>query len=265
MNIVVATSRGKAVFPLLEKSNRSNNIPSRLYFYPGAKYTHLTTETLRIIENERTPNTNIHVYILGGLPDLTKRLKNNPTQPKYEEVIMEGNAKTNTERIMKEITTMYDKISRTGAKIIICPIVPSNISKWNYTRLTQHKTLSLKQFGLYPEMQHTLHQTVTQVNKEVTILNSSHNLRTPFINRSVITSFKVTENQTPKYKFSYNNFQDGVHPNRLLAQIWCDKLSESISKNFKQINPSSFSPKITVLEKVSDSEDELHSRSWRPS
>ena len=273
MNIIIATSRGKAVQPLFLDQAYRNNIPTKFYSFPGATFSTLTSHTLDILKYEQTANSNTHIYILGGLPDVTIVLKNKPHEKLYQEVIMQGNTQQNINRISGRLSNMTKTIRATGATLTICTIVPSSISAWNYKRLTQRRTLSLKHFGKYPDMQNTQQEVIIHINQEITSINSRNNLPTPFLHRTIAMSLKT--NNAPRYKFTFDHFVDGVHPTDELASLWADKLFTIVKHNTKTAQPSLASASLPSPMHThqltyyntsdSDSEEGAHSRIWRPS
>ena len=271
MHIVISTSRGRAVKPFFIDQTHQNNIPSKFFYFPGATFGKLTIQALDIISKEKTDNNKIHIYILGGLPDVTHRLTSKPNETLYDEVTMQGNTHQNIQRITGTIYNMLQQIRLTGATVTICTIVPSSISKWNYTRLTQRKTLSLRHFGQYPDMQQTQHEVIIRINQEITTINSINHLPTPFLHRTIVTSLKVKANHEPRYKFSYVDLVDGVHPIDKLASLLANKLFHIVQRNFTHSQPQSMKKQFpslvyTVQANNSDDEEEgSHSRSWRPS
>lgn len=260
MNIVVATSRGKVVKSHLNRLK--NNTTCELHSFPGAKLHTLSMEAHKLADKYKTTDNNLTIYFMGGLPNLTKRLKGK----NYEEVIMETENSELVSIIMTEIRTIHSQFSKSNIKTVFCPVIPSNLEKWNQTRLRQHKTNRLPHSHKYPEMQKLLQYTVIELNREITTFNKQNKLATPFITTKTIVSLKPNcKIPSPRYKFQYINLPDGVHLNEHLGGVVAKQLMKAIITN--QTTTTIQTKKLDPTHPVeSDEDDERvnHSRHWRP-
>lgn len=271
MNTIVATSRGKVVREFFEKNK--GGICGEFYFYPGAKYARLATEANKIVSCHSQNSKPLTIYFMGGLPDITVMKRDK--RDNYEEVIMEGNCKNIIQNIMSEITHIHHNLSQSNTKSVFCPIIPSNIEKWNSKRLAQGKTRRLKFSNNYINMQKELHTTIIDLNREIIAFNKHNSLATPFITIKTIISLPPNpKKSTPRYKFSFVNFPDGVHFNVFLAKIVANQLIKAINRNSPAFTqkphilptPILLPPTIPTIKYESEDEDERvnHSRHWRP-
>ena len=167
------------------------------------------------------------ICLLAGLPDVTQKICIKSEH--YQEVIFQGEPDNIKDIIMSKLHNIIDLVHSHNCKLVICPIVPSNISKWNYTRLRQRKTLSLKYTQDYETMQRQIHNTIVSINKEITELNKIHDMKTPFINKEVITTFKRRKSPITEYNYSYIHFPDGVHCDERVGEIWAKKIVSAIT------------------------------------
>ena len=257
MNILLCTSRGRALEPVLPP--HVGLFPNKIHFFPGAKLRKLSQEAENILRNPNFTSTETHFYILAGLTDLTKRIIDRRTH--YEEVIFLENPDTAATRVLQEFFHLTDKVNSMGAKVILCPVIPSCITKWNNSRLHQKKTSYLAHSENYISMQKNLHLAVTSINKEIVTFNNSNKLATPFIDRPIIKTY--TRNNETKYKFTYNHLPDGVHPDREIAITWKNKLITAITQN-RTIKETIQNSSLLHHENCTDMETSSPRRSWRP-
>lgn len=252
MNIFVCTSRGAALQPFLAKKIKS---PFKIYNYPGATLRTITFKTKQILANldSASPCT---FYIIAGLPDITKRIKNYYLG--YEEVIFEGEPYKVSQKILRDIHHLADIIHLNNHKVVICPIVPSNIEKWNLCRLRQHHTHFLSYRNSYPDMQMKIHSTTLLINNEIVNFNAENSVTTPFIATLVIVTYKRNPSAIACNKFQYKHLPDGVHFNPTIANRIVNKIVKSIKSNSEYIVPS---PKRKSEEELDGPSSPK--RSWR--
>ena len=256
MNIVVGTSRGEDIEPYLKSMAAENEIKLIFDSYKGASLRQLQTKAIEIIQTIEDPE-NIHLYIIGGLPDITTKTK--LYREKYEEVIYTETPDYTYDRMTNLITTTADNLSQHVSKIIFCTIIPSSIEKWNLTRLNQHKTKYLKHTDQYESWQRNLHQSLTQINSTITILNKTNKVHTPFLNRIVTDT--VIRRSKLSYKFSYTHLPDGVHLDEIAAQKCAQMILNAIKRNRPQVVEKK---EQTTQVTDSDGENVSPKRSWRP-
>lgn len=230
MNILLCTSRGRSLNEVIPRN--TENIYNMVRYFPGASTNKLAIEANRILRDPRIKKITTHFYIIAGLPDLTVRKVNKRTH--YEEVIFEEDPEDAADRIIRLLYSLCDSINSQGPIPILCPVIPSDIEKWNNTRLHQKKTRYLLHGHKYKKMQDNLQLAITLINKQIISYNENNSLKTPFIHRPII---KHITSKT-KFRFTFINFPDGVHPNHILTQKWADKLKTAFIANRKVPVPS---------------------------
>ena len=159
----------------------------------------------------------------------------------YEEVIFNGEPEHIAETLKLQVLDLISSLkSVPNTYVVISPVIPSNIAKWNQIRLSQGKTYILKHTEKYNKWQVQLQETVIIANKYITEINITNNLITPRIQRPVMMSRKLKAHQTKNsYKFSYILFSDGVHPNLHLKNKIAEILAKSITENYNTIKHTS--------------------------
>jgi hypothetical protein len=220
MNVLLCTSRGRSLKELIPPK-----APNMVKYFPGATTYRLANEADQILRDPRLRKESTHFYIIAGLPDLTTRKQDRSKN--YQEVIFEEEPEEAANRIIRLLYNLCDRINSQGPIPILCPVIPSDLEKWNFTRLRQHKTKYLIFKNKYHEMQENLQLATTLINKQIIRYNEENSLRTPFIHRPIIKHLKSKS----KFRFTFINFPDGVHPNHHLALKWVEKLYTAFSQN----------------------------------
>jgi hypothetical protein len=241
MNILLCTSRGRSIEPLL-KPITDNGIENRVAYFTGASINRLANEAESMLIDSNLRNPNTHFYVIAGIPDLTQKISDKNNQ--YEEVIFREQPEIAAQRVIRLYHRLIDRITTLNASVIICPIIPSSIKKWNFTRLHQKKTLYLEFPNYYSTWQTNLQMSITLANKQITEINRLNNLCTPFITRPVIKAIAADT----KYKFSYFHLPDGVHLDYQLSQKVIKKLEPALEKKTdrKKINLRHPSPRLVT-------------------
>ena len=216
MNILVANSRGGGMRELIPK-----HIIEKVDFWPGAKLNQISCMAIKNIISHRL-GEDTHVYILGGIPDIMQKLKDN----KYEEVIFTESEEHTISRITAEIDSISSKIKSVGAIPIFCTICTINIEKWNTARLHQIKTKQLKYTYQYNYMQQTLNSTIDTINKHIINTNKSNNMHTPLTHKTIKHA-----KGNGKYTYKYNLLNDGVHANEEAKMDWAKTIIHAVSLN----------------------------------
>ena len=274
MNIIVSSSRGRAVEPYFAGAYKSN-IPYIYKTVPGGKFNTLTRIALEHITKSPNLNKPVHVYYLAGLPDLTTKLRNRKDM--YEEVVFNEEPQAAIDRMSSLIIQTHETITSLGAKAIFCPIIPINLTLWNTERQKQNKTSHLLYSPQYPIMQINLHHSITNINQLMVMINKENNLTTPFIDNKIITSLPAKPpHYKPRYKFSYSQFRDGCHPSHEIAEQWAQKILQAIHENqvkqsivvpskskARQSSPTTQTETPTSYYSSEDEEDKSPKRSWK--
>ena len=251
MDLILSTSRGKGIGPLVRKTHKNANIIVR----PGHKYSSLAQEGRRIITTTRYDPSDIHVYFLAGFPDLTTvERKGN-----YQEVTFWETPQTASQRVLGEIENAADMIKNTEAQVCFATIIPGNIDSWDTIRLTPKKTNTLKFRNHYHSWQENLNETVIKCNQSIVEINIQNNMQTPRTHQTVVSIRKKG-----KYRFQFNKLaKDGVHATPRTNELVSRELSKAITKNRKCNDPDTV--KQEKLEDATDTESEPGSpkRAWK--
>lgn len=230
---IMSTSRGKAIESHLETIASKHKLNYTINVDSGATLTSIT-QTIQNSFSNHSISSPCTICILAGLPDVTQMISIKSQH--YQEVIYQGEPDEIRDTIMRKIHNIVDLVHSHSCKIVISPIVPSNIAKWNHTRLRQRKTLSLRHTHNYENMQRQIHSTVVSINKEIIELNNRMDMKTPFINKEVITSYRRRKTCITEYNYSYLHFPDGVHCDDKVGEIWAKKIVTAIT-GIKLVEP----------------------------
>ena len=244
MNIFVAASRGGGIRKRVQDFTLYTDV------IPGAKLSALTTKAISKIPSPRRTIGTTHVYIMGGLPDITQKLKAPHKHIKYTECIYTEPTTDTITRITKEIDESAEKIIKAGARPCFCTISSSNIEKYNQTLLRQRKTHSLHYKDEYNTMQSNLETALVSINKHICKVNHENNMSTPYCH----TAIRKRKGKHPRYyyKHAYDLLWDGVHGTDTTRDKWAEAIQGAIRSNRGK-------------RKTPDTEDEQKSpkRSWR--
>ena len=212
-DLVVTTSRGKGLNKII--NDDTMEIPE---YIPGGTYQQLTDLAIKRIQ--ASPQINdFHVYLVGGLPNLTTRISNKKQlngKPKwmrlkycYDEVIHEGSAEEAAGRVIEEINKANFRIRAQGATPCFSTICPMSLRTWNHKRWRQRCTRYLKYSHLYQKMQEK-HLLATEiVNRHIYATNKENQMVTPKIGEIVFKK-RFRNSERPPY-MAYGKFEDGVH------------------------------------------------------
>lgn len=245
MNIILATSRGRGLGPLIQR-----NLPNtKVVVRPGQKYAALANEARQIISSMKEDPSDIHIYFLAGYTDLTSMVK----KGSYQEVIFTESPQVATNRVMGEVENAADLVLATGAKVCFATIIPGNIETWNRTRLQQKRTITLRHTHKYATWQENLNEAVIAINKAIVETNIKNNMQTPRTHQPLISIRKKG-----KYRFHFNRLaKDGIHTTQKAKEEIVKELSKAILKNMDGKTQNS------TKEISSDSEPESPKRAWK--
>ena len=186
---------------------------------PGAKLALLQSQTENIIKTYHSSNNVI--YIMGGIPDITTRLKGKD----YDEVIFEGESHTVAASVIEKFKELKS-LENAANKIVFCTITTVDLFKWNSVRVEQQKTKFLYHIHKYSDMQHNLNTCINEINRSLTEINSDSYLHTPFLHR-----FVTKNKRNGRKHYQYQWLEDGVHPSRELVLKWIEQLETAIKVN----------------------------------
>ena len=181
MDVILASSRGKGILPILRDLHPS---PHHLMLNPtsGATIAELTDQAITIIRKAKNPR-DYHFYFIGGYCDITHRMQRTMNLSGRavfnEEITFQEDPDVTVARLSQIIATSSDRIKSYGAIPIFCTIAPSSLHTWNHTRLSQKKTSHLEHFNNYPHMQENLIQAIIRTNQVINEMNETNQVATP--------------------------------------------------------------------------------------
>ena len=250
MDIIVASSRGKGLQSLLNKLHPS---PHKLHVIPTSSATleTIATKAKSFIDRAQPSSERIHVYIIGGYCDLTSRVVTDMffkgRMRNYEEVLFWEDSESAATRLQCLIHMTHADIitHKNGVAIpIFCTIPPAHLETWNKTRLSQHKTCTLKHTDKYPDMQRKLISSIIEINKSIIRLNDHHTLFTPKLADTVMKK----RGRTKGYKMFEEALGDGVHATDATRERWAEKIMDAITRNRAAGIPTEPRLQVTVSE-----------------
>ena len=222
MNSLIGDSRVRGV-----KVGKLQSKIVDVWCAPGATFSRLEEEMRKsiILHHGEDPIMGPHhIYISGGICNITKRLK--VANRNYEEVIFETSKSSQIiNSTIDQINNLRQKTINENATPIFCTLFPMNLSQWNTARLNQNKTMYLSYAEEYNSMQSELNKAVLTINSHIFNTNKILNLATPQFDKQLIHNRK-------NYKsFKYSLLADGCHPNTTLNNQLANSLYVAITKN----------------------------------
>ena len=111
MDLIVSTSRGGKITSYLNQPRMP--VPIKTISAPGASFAKLQGIAIREINKikSKSQNSKIHVYIMGGINDITKLEKGTGY---CEAVVRDGSADETTSRIMAQVKILEELIKKKG-------------------------------------------------------------------------------------------------------------------------------------------------------
>lgn len=153
------------------------------------------------------------VYIIAGICDVTKKNKhtNRVSLRETNPLLAVSLYKFHMESIRESLTT---KLGNDDCTVVFGELVGMNIAGFNGTR--------------YPDQQQSLlNEIVEQVNMEIVAQNTSRELVTPWIARTVHKNRRDGRKIHRYHKLA----TDGVHLTQDLKEMWAQEILKSIYKN----------------------------------
>ena len=235
-DLIVGTSRARNIVTSFSDTSISC-LGVNAKCIPGASYATLVEEGVKDLKLSPSSQETRHVYLMGGLPDLTTRLTNRKTLKRmpmslqnrwrYEEVIHEGTVGEAADRVIHEINRADTIIRSHGAVPCFCTIVPMSFRKWNKTRHGQKKTYCLKYFNKYEEMQNKHLEATNIVNRHIYHINKQNGMATPKTAEKVF----ILKNPSRPLHMSFGRLVDGVHCDDLTNLALFEELLWTILRN----------------------------------
>lgn len=219
---------------------------------PGAKLDYITRKAESLIPSPRRTIGTTHVYIMGGIPDITQKISNyHHKSGKYTECIYTEPIQDTITRLTHAIDNTDSRIRQSGAVPCFCTITSCDIQKYNSHLLAQGKTYTLDHKENYPVMQTNLENALEAINKHIYTVNLKNKMSTPFCH----TAIRKRQGKKPRYyyKHVYNLLRDGVHGTDATKDKWAEAIEGAIRNNrgHKRKAPDT------------DEENKSPKRSWR--
>ena len=231
MDIVVASSRGKGLEPLIRKLHPTPETVTVKWF-PGGTLEGIQNAGYEEIMRSDDP-TNCHVYFFAGINDITYMDKDHKYNKHeiYEELLYKETPTETYNRLTQTIDNITNHTLFLAAKPIFCPILTCSLKTWNFTRCDQHKTSFLIHHKHYDDMQHLMNHAIHQINTYISQTNISNGVVTPFLEDTI-----TTKSRWEPPKIHYSRFSDGIHATESLKEKWAKKIYNAIVAN--RLTPS---------------------------
>ena len=198
------------------------NVPHLTVVPGGRLISNLLPAAKKAIETFRAKDqATILLYIVGGLPDVTERIKDK----NYEEIIFPTHEDPDmtSARIINDIETFYSTIlyKYTNTFPIFSTIGSQSLQTWNNHRHRTNKTTYLLHAHQYADMQTFLEHSIHIVNCHIKQVNDRHNFTTPNFAR-FITKDENLNDDSPKGlgRPKYGRLSDGCHLKSEKANQW---------------------------------------------
>ena len=202
-------------------------------YYPGADLHRLSREAERIVisQEEMDDDNPTLVYFIGGLCDLTEKLRGE----RYEEVVFRGTPEGAVDRISNTLQACSWRMATCLAVPVFCTIPPMHIARWNNTRGAQRKTSYLAQSHLYGQMQRDLLQAARRANVGIIETNDAVGVMTP----KLATQILQKKGAGRPHRFRHTRLgKDGVHPDDEVVRHWILDLETATSENRRRVTNS---------------------------
>ena len=180
---------------------------------------------LRLTGYNRRPDTLL--YIIGGMPDLTTRLREGRGANRYEEVIFNEDVEEVVDRVAEQYRRASREIKSMNVTPVFATISPIHLRSWNLMRLAQRKTVRLYHAENYRHMQTQHELCVQMINRHISAINDENGLQTPRLAKHVLQKRGKNKN----YRFRSDRFEDGCHPSQDLVERWVRELQECMDVN----------------------------------
>lgn len=254
MNIILATdSRGRGLNTYLQKMNPfPPNWHVYLLFKPGASIERLSHEAQLLIQSSSDKTAPYHVVFMGGICNLTEKFKH---QSGTEIVYQHSSDKV--QMLLHSIEKTFHQISLSPSSIVqFATIPPVSIKKFKEYQSERGNLKSSKYSSdESAAQQEALENDIKFINNKISQYNANYNSSSIRLDKDItkISIKKRGRNGTCKKrtsKFFYDNFYDGVHPERSLAEKWFLRICSSIV-NFQN-------SKLIDIDVSDDEEEEIN-------
>lgn len=224
MDLIMCTSRGKNLESFMNHHHDNPLISTRFIVRSGSPILNLAKEATHIINHSPIPNSQIHVYFIAGLIEITEKI----TDTHYQEIIFNDSYFHTESTTIPIFQQCADIITTTNARPCFATITPMHIETWNNIRLQQNHTSYLLHHNQYESMQYNLNKATAAVNQRITELNIANNMQTP---RLAQHCFYKPQSRKLFPKFRHHLLPDGIHLSNDLKEKWTETLALTISVN----------------------------------
>ena len=241
MDICVSTSRGRDLV-----------LPNQ-HVIPGGLLNELVDEALSrrnrwLMRRAGGPN---FVYILGGLPDTTVKIKDKEykylgrvLKQKYTEVIFpdspyhvdDQGTRIPTEQytqLVRKFQTANARILQAGAIPVFATVTTMSIPLYNEHCYEQNWTTYQIHSDQYEDMQYLLNDTLDLLNNEICRINDANLVETPHLAACVTSKRGVGQG----HRVRYSRLWDGCHAGQNLAIKWQSIMDGAIPRNRDRHTP----------------------------
>ena len=221
MNILAGHSRARGLQRGIPRLTRSIVIG-------GGTIKKVTDAVVEFLEN-RTFQIPPHIYILAGINDLTRLIKDHRRH--YTECIFDMDPQTASNNLIHEFNHCIYTIQQAGGIPILCTITSANIEKYNKHMLHNFWTRHLEHTHEYPTMQNNLNQAIDTINAFISNTNRISGLSTPYTHTAI--KKRTGTSRRVRYRYNWHGLMDGLHGDSDTKIKWADAISAAIRLNLR--------------------------------
>ena len=238
MNVLLADSRGGGMPEALPGYFDVVEIQA------GARVKQLSALVKHLVPESARLKRTTHVYVIGGINDVTERVVSGDFNYIYKEVICVEEPEAIAKRVIDDINDCAKEIKKKSAIPVFATITKANIAVYNETQLNGSRpataTQYLHQQDSYDIMQENAGSAVNIINSHIKSLNRSNDVSTPLCHTVLIKS----RGRKGRYKVhDWSALWDGVHGTLKTKGLWADSLKAAMDLNSEAIDDSLSSPK----------------------
>lgn len=223
LNMLLATSRGRGM-----QAKMGEDFP--LYFQKSATYNQLGNIARKVLPAHVGDSDDAHVYVLGGVPNLTRLVKNNNKYyNKYRECIYTDKPDNTITNLKNNIQRCADTIKEAGASAIFCTLTPLNIKIYNENLLEGGATHKQYYTHDYENMQAQIDHIIHETNKFIQKFNTRRGFATPLLHFAVIR--RHGKGKKAYYRHHWEGLEDGLHAGDTTLDKWAKSIKIAINKN----------------------------------
>lgn len=204
--LIVADSRGREL--VTEVSNTFIHLDCEVIWKSGLSLLH----TPGFAKNTILKLKPKLIYVLTGICDITEISSYEP----WTVIMKNPDVHQTVYSYMTKLDLTHSQINSMKTTIGHQPMIifPTQ------TGLSLGKYNGMREGLMHPQ-QYIMNDAINQINRNVTTLNASMNVSTPFLASS------VHNRSRGKFRQTYRKLPDGCHPSRELVKTWASKLYEN--------------------------------------